>query len=151
MKRAGAKRIDRRQGSSASPASTLDPAFTGIENLQLINYYYFTPKLWDSLGYLSPDLFPCPEFCTIFRCARKTANIIRRYYALTSQIIRNMNNTQFRLLVLDTPTASKKNENAAGSIPHLGGATPALGSRMRPSIPMTPYDPTPPNHHLEEH
>ncbi|KAK4697795.1 hypothetical protein P7C71_g320, partial [Lecanoromycetidae sp. Uapishka_2] len=49
-----------------------------------------------------------------------------------------MNNTQFRRLVLDTPTASKSNEHAVSSTPRVGGATPALGSRMRSSIPMTP-------------
>ncbi|KAL6714623.1 hypothetical protein ACLMJK_008048 [Lecanora helva] len=48
-----------------------------------------------------------------------------------------MNNTQFRRLVLDTPTATK-NDIASGSVPQNGGTTPALGSRMRSNIPMTP-------------
>lgn len=50
-----------------------------------------------------------------------------------------MNNTQFRRLVLDTPTASKTEENSMGSKLQSGGAIPALGSRMRSNIPMTPY------------
>ena len=50
-----------------------------------------------------------------------------------------MNNTQFRRLVLDPPTAAKSNDGTVGLTPHRGGATPALGSRMRSSIPMTPY------------
>ncbi|KAK3175040.1 hypothetical protein OEA41_002286 [Lepraria neglecta] len=49
-----------------------------------------------------------------------------------------MNNTQFRRLVLDTPAAAKSNDGTVGATPHRGGATPALGSRMRSSIPMTP-------------
>lgn len=49
-----------------------------------------------------------------------------------------MNNTQFRRLVLDTPIAPKNKENSAGSRSQSGGATPALGSRMRSNIPMTP-------------
>ena len=53
--------------------------------------------------------------------------------------LRVMNNTQFRRLVLDTPTAPKSRENPSGSKLHSGGATPALGSRMRSNIPMTPY------------
>ena len=51
-----------------------------------------------------------------------------------------MNNTQFRRLVLDTPTAPKTKESSMGSNLQSGGATPALGSRMRSNIPMTPYD-----------
>ena len=50
-----------------------------------------------------------------------------------------MNNTQFRRLVMDTPTASKAEENSIGSKLQSGGAIPALGSRMRSNIPMTPY------------
>ena len=50
-----------------------------------------------------------------------------------------MNNTQFRRLVLDTPTASKTEEHSMGSKLQSGGAMPALGSRMRSNIPMTPY------------
>ncbi|KAF6228306.1 hypothetical protein HO133_008036 [Letharia lupina] len=49
-----------------------------------------------------------------------------------------MNNTQFRRLVLDTPTAPKTKEHSMGSSLKGGGATPALGSRMRSNIPMTP-------------
>ncbi|CAD6584054.1 MAG: hypothetical protein ASARMPREDX12_001520 [Alectoria sarmentosa] len=49
-----------------------------------------------------------------------------------------MNNTQFRRLVLDTPTAPKTKESSMGSNLQSGGATPALGSRMRSNIPMTP-------------
>lgn len=48
-----------------------------------------------------------------------------------------MNNTQFRRLVLDTPTAARNNEGTSSTLG--GGKTPALGSRMRSSIPMTPY------------
>ncbi|KAI9746947.1 MAG: hypothetical protein M1835_002311 [Candelina submexicana] len=47
-----------------------------------------------------------------------------------------MNNTQFRKLVLDTPTAKPASKDGVASTPR---ATPAaLGSRMRSSIPMTP-------------
>ncbi|KAI9701836.1 MAG: hypothetical protein M1836_001180 [Candelina mexicana] len=47
-----------------------------------------------------------------------------------------MNNTQFRKLVLDTPTARPASKDGVASTPR---ATPAaLGSRMRSSIPMTP-------------
>lgn len=50
-----------------------------------------------------------------------------------------MNNTQFRHLVVDTPTTAAKGDGAvSGSVPRKGAATPALGSRMRSSIPMTP-------------
>ena len=49
-----------------------------------------------------------------------------------------MNNAQFRLLVQDTPNAARQN-GTTPSQPHaLGGQTPALGSRMRSNIPMTP-------------
>ncbi|KAL8797720.1 MAG: hypothetical protein Q9195_000072 [Heterodermia aff. obscurata] len=49
-----------------------------------------------------------------------------------------MNNTQFRRLVLDTPgPASGRNGDLAEKTTR-GGITPALGSRMRSSIPMTP-------------
>jgi hypothetical protein len=52
-----------------------------------------------------------------------------------------MNNSQFRKLVLDTParqgSSSSPSDKSAQS---RNGATPfALGSRMRSSIPMTPY------------
>jgi hypothetical protein len=53
-----------------------------------------------------------------------------------------MNNSQFRKLVLDTPAHQS---SAADSKPTLGatskrdGVPSALGSRMRSSIPMTPY------------
>ena len=50
-----------------------------------------------------------------------------------------MNNTQFRRLVLDTPTAPKSKEISMGSKLQGGGATPALGSRIKSNIPMTPY------------
>lgn len=49
-----------------------------------------------------------------------------------------MNNTQFRRLVLDTPTAPKTKEDSVVSRLQSGGATPALGSRIRSNIPMTP-------------
>lgn len=50
-----------------------------------------------------------------------------------------MNNTQFRRLVLDTPTVSKSNASTDGAT-QRGDTTPsALGSRMRSNIPMTPY------------
>lgn len=60
-----------------------------------------------------------------------------------------MNNQQFRRLVLDTPSASTRanktspgNETSPKQGTGLAGATPralALGSRIRSSIPMTPY------------
>ena len=50
-----------------------------------------------------------------------------------------MNNTQFRRLLLDTPTAPKSKENSMASKIQARGATPALGSRMTSNIPMTPY------------
>lgn len=54
-----------------------------------------------------------------------------------------MNNSQFRKLVLDTPARQGKESGAnsgLGATPRRDGATPStLGSRMRSSIPMTPY------------
>jgi hypothetical protein len=60
-----------------------------------------------------------------------------------------MNNQQFRRLVLDTPSASTRanktspvDETSPKQDAGVAGATPralALGSRMRSSIPMTPY------------
>lgn len=60
-----------------------------------------------------------------------------------------MNNQQFRRLVLDTPSASNRankaspvDETSPRQVAGVAGATPralALGSRMRSSIPMTPY------------
>ncbi len=52
-----------------------------------------------------------------------------------------MNNTQFRRLVLDTPTAKANgNKDGVGATPRRDGISqPTLGSRMRSSIPMTPY------------
>lgn len=54
-----------------------------------------------------------------------------------------MNNSQFRKLVLDTPArkpATGDSDASSSSGPRRNGATPsALGSRMRSSIPMTPY------------
>ncbi|KAL8721711.1 MAG: hypothetical protein Q9225_001661 [Loekoesia sp. 1 TL-2023] len=52
-----------------------------------------------------------------------------------------MNNSQFRRLVLDTPSAAHKDDG--GNATGLGGQRPAatptaLGSRMRSNIPMTP-------------
>ena len=56
-----------------------------------------------------------------------------------------MDNTQFRRLVMETPTASKAKETPMGLKLQSGDAPPVLGSRMRSNIPMTPYqDPTPP-------
>ncbi|KAI9720636.1 MAG: hypothetical protein M1812_002816 [Candelaria pacifica] len=50
-----------------------------------------------------------------------------------------MNNTQFRKLVLDTPTIKPSSKDGVAATPRGLGATPvALGSRMRSSIPMTP-------------
>ncbi|RDW78034.1 hypothetical protein BP5796_05886 [Coleophoma crateriformis] len=53
-----------------------------------------------------------------------------------------MNNSQFRKLVLDTPSrpaGSGESNPSLGGTPRRDGATPsALGSRMRSSIPMTP-------------
>jgi hypothetical protein len=62
-----------------------------------------------------------------------------------------MNNEQFRRLVFDSPSATSSVGKEGGSVrpPRhqknedlaIGGAsrTAALGSRMRSSIPMTPY------------
>lgn len=54
-----------------------------------------------------------------------------------------MNNSQFRKLVLDTParqpSSSADSKPALGATPRRDGAPSALGSRMRSSIPMTPY------------
>lgn len=53
-----------------------------------------------------------------------------------------MNNQQFRKLVLDTPARKSLNgDNKAtlGATPRRDGGATALGSRMRSSIPMTPY------------
>lgn len=57
-----------------------------------------------------------------------------------------MNNEQFRRLILDQTPARDKDQSPNGSSPRqqgksaVGGATPGvLGSRMRSSIPMTPY------------
>ncbi|KAL9023883.1 MAG: hypothetical protein Q9196_006905, partial [Gyalolechia fulgens] len=52
-----------------------------------------------------------------------------------------MNNSQFRRLVMDTPSTVHKIDRGATDTSGGGrpGATPtALGSRMRSSIPMTP-------------
>jgi len=51
-----------------------------------------------------------------------------------------MNNQQFRKLVYDTPDRQPAGSRAdgTGATPTKDGATPALGSRMRSSIPMTP-------------
>ncbi|KAL2045069.1 hypothetical protein N7G274_002844 [Stereocaulon virgatum] len=73
-------------------------------------------------------------------------NLIRDYKALQSNppcsdlryLTTTMNNVQFRQLVLDTLTPAKSNDGTVGSTPQRGGVTPALGSRMRSSIPMTP-------------
>jgi RED-like protein N-terminal region len=53
-----------------------------------------------------------------------------------------MNNSQFRKLVLDTPARQSGLEKSGnlGTAPKRDGTVPlALGSRMRSSIPMTPY------------
>jgi hypothetical protein len=56
-----------------------------------------------------------------------------------------MNNQQFRKLVLDTParqSANSETPKTLGATPRRDGAMgppAALGSRMRSSIPMTPY------------
>lgn len=52
-----------------------------------------------------------------------------------------MNNTQFRRLVLDTPTVKPNGStDALAATPRRDGAPQAaLGSRLRSSIPMTPY------------
>ena len=50
-----------------------------------------------------------------------------------------MNNTQFRRLVLDTPGSVSRKDRSVSATTARGGATPALGSRMHSSIPMTPY------------
>jgi hypothetical protein len=53
-----------------------------------------------------------------------------------------MNNSQFRKLVLDTPArqANAASQSEGQSSRNGVAATPsALGSRMRSSIPMTPY------------
>ena len=50
-----------------------------------------------------------------------------------------MNNTQFRRLVLDTPGSATRKDGDVPGTTSRGGTTPALGSRMRSSIPMTPY------------
>lgn len=49
-----------------------------------------------------------------------------------------MNNAQFRRLVQDTPTSGLSNGASPSQPRSLGSQTPALGSRMRSSIPMTP-------------
>jgi len=68
------------------------------------------------------------------------------YHFLLDAVI--MNNSQFRKLVLDTPArqaGSGESKSTLGATPSRNGATPsALGSRMRSSIPMTPYVPSPP-------
>jgi RED-like protein N-terminal region len=46
-----------------------------------------------------------------------------------------MNNEQFRKLLASNSSASK---NGTSATPKPGGATPALGSRLKSSIPMTP-------------
>ena len=48
-----------------------------------------------------------------------------------------MNNTQFRRIVLDTPAVKSRDSN--DNLAARADMTPALGSRMRSSIPMTPY------------
>lgn len=53
-----------------------------------------------------------------------------------------MNNEQFRRLLADQSSSKPKDQSAAPSRDAArGGATPggSLGSRMRSSIPMTPY------------
>lgn len=54
-----------------------------------------------------------------------------------------MNNEQFRRLLADTSSTSKSGGKSSSSPRNAaaGGATPGamLGSRMRSSIPMTPY------------
>ena len=49
-----------------------------------------------------------------------------------------MNNAQFRRLVQDTPSTASQNGANSSQRRDLGGQTPALGSRMRSAIPMTP-------------
>ncbi|KAF4609821.1 hypothetical protein G7Y89_g15802 [Cudoniella acicularis] len=50
-----------------------------------------------------------------------------------------MNNNQFRKLVLDTPARQAQSSSSPSESKKNGpSATPALGSRMRSSIPMTP-------------
>ncbi|KAH8647585.1 hypothetical protein BGZ60DRAFT_570358 [Tricladium varicosporioides] len=49
-----------------------------------------------------------------------------------------MNNNQFRKLVLDTPARQAQSSSSSDSKKNGPSATPALGSRMRNSIPMTP-------------
>ena len=51
-----------------------------------------------------------------------------------------MNNTQFRRLVLDTPTVANRDNLAKDSATSAmdGAITSALGSRIRSNIPMTP-------------
>lgn len=68
-----------------------------------------------------------------------------------------MNNTQFRRLVLDTPNVkSNGNKEALAATPRRDGVSQAaLGSRMRSSIPMTPYllpphRPAPQNLHITD-
>lgn len=49
-----------------------------------------------------------------------------------------MNNAQFRRLVQDTPNSARSNGTSSSQTGAFGGQTPALGSRNRSSIPMTP-------------
>lgn len=60
-----------------------------------------------------------------------------------TDLIATMNNEQFRHLLVDNSSSSKSNDKPAPQARNApGGATPSgglLGSRMRSSIPMTPY------------
>lgn len=63
--------------------------------------------------------------------------------ALPERQLAAMNNEQFRRLLADNKSTSKSGDKSGSSSRNApaGGATPSamLGSRMRSSIPMTPY------------